>query len=305
MELKRLEYFLAVAEELHFARAAKKLFIAQPPLSRQIQQLEKELGVKLFERTKRSVKLTAAGEYFKREISILFEHLLVVKKQLQLINQGTLGQLKIGYVGAVMHSFLPIVLRKLKIQYPHINTVLSELTNDAQIIALKNGQLDIGFIRSPIEADHLITKALFRETFSIIISLDHPLAVHDHIAINNLATDPFICFSRECAPVMVDKIIGVCNNAGFSPNKIHESSQINTILRLVESNLGYSIVPSSVRAGYSLNIKYYELTDIPDRAEISLIYNPVLITPLTHNVINLFTEYFSSNNPDCSLYTKD
>lgn len=298
MELKQLQYFLAVAQELHFNKAAEKLCMAQPPLSRQIQQLEKEVGAKLFERTKRSVKLTTAGEYLKKEAGRLFEHINVISRQISLIDQGVYGQLRIGYVGAVMHSLLPQVLKELRSQYPDISTLLSELGNESQIAALKNGQLDIGFIRTPMEADQIMAIPICQETFSIILSSDHPLGRQKHIELQSLAAEPFIGFSRDCAPGMVDRIIGICNNAGFSPNKLHETSQINTILRLVESNLGYSIVPSSVCLGYNLKIKYYELTDIPDRAEISLIYNPASITPLTQNAINLVTDYYSSVNEE-------
>lgn len=292
MELKQLQYFLAVAEELHFNKAAEKLCIAQPPLSRQIQQLEKEVGAKLFERNKRNVRLTAAGEYLKKEAGQLFEHINIINKQICLIDQGIRGQLRIGYVGAVMYSLLPRVLKKLRTQYPDISTVLSEMGNETQIAALKSGQIDIGFVRTPMELEHIMVRPICRETFSIIISSDHPLGAQDHIELSDLAAEPFICFSRDCAPGMVDRIIGICNRAGFSPNKIHESSQINTILRLVESNLGYSIVPSSVCFGYNLKIKYFELTGIPDRAEISLIYNPAFITPLVQNAIQLVAEYF-------------
>lgn len=293
MELKQLQYFLAVAEELHFNKAAEKLHIAQPPLSRQIQQLEREVGAKLFERNKRNVKLTAAGEYLKKETIQLFNQIAFAKTQLRLIAQGSLGQLRIGYVGAVMHSLLPQVLKELRLQYPDISTILSEMGNEAQIAAIKNGQLDIGFVRTPIEVDDIIIMPIYQETFSVIISADHPLGASAYIELPDLAAEPFICFSRECAPGMVDRIIGICNQAGFSPCKIHETSQINTILRLVENNLGYSIVPSSVCLGYNLRIKYHELTDIPDRSEISLIYNPALLAPLTQNAIQLITEYFA------------
>ncbi|MDR3590883.1 MAG: LysR family transcriptional regulator [Negativicutes bacterium] len=297
MELKQLQYFLAVADELHFTKAAEKLRIAQPPLSRQIQQLEREVGTMLFQRNNRKVELTAAGEYLKQEARQLFGRINSIKQQIGLIHQGVRGRLRIGYVGAVMHSLLPEVLKELRSQYPDVSTLLSELGNEAQITALKNGQLDIGFIRTPLQVDTVVAVPICRETFSVIVSSDHRLGNQVSIQLSDLAAEPFICFSRDCAPGMVDQIVGICNQAGFSPNKIHESSQINTILRLVESNLGYSIVPSSVCHGYNLNIRYYELTDIPERAEIELIYNPAAITPLTRNVIRLVAGYFSGDQP--------
>jgi DNA-binding transcriptional LysR family regulator len=294
MNLKQLQYFLAVAEELHFNKAAEKLRVSQPPLSRQIQQLEHDVGVKLFERTKRSVKLTAAGEYLQTEATQLIKHIDSIKNQLSLIDQGTLGRLRIGYVGAVMHSLLPYVLKELKSHYPGIGTILHEMDSETQLEALNKGKLDIGFIRTPMEVDQIESVPIIQETFSVIISSDHSLGKRDHIDLLELASEPFIGFPRECAPGMVDTINSICIHAGFSPNKIHESSQINTIIRLVESNLGYSIIPSGVCSVYHLKIKTFELANISERAEIALIYNPKSASPLLRNVIALFANYASS-----------
>ncbi|GBG55614.1 LysR family transcriptional regulator [Sporomusaceae bacterium FL31] len=291
MELKHLQYFLTLAEELHFARAATKLFIAQPPLSRQIQQLEKELGIKLFDRNNRSVKLTAAGEYLKQETAQLFEHLTVVKNHLALINQGILGQARIGYVGAVMYSFLPKMLGDFKLHYPKVNTILSEMGNDAQVAAIKGGQLDIGFTRGPISDESIKMLQLMSEPFVIVISASHSYANKATLSLQDLSEDPFISFSRDCAPSMVDNIIKVCNNAGFSPKRVHECSQINTIMRLVENNLGYSIIPASVQKGYSLNLRYYELGSIPEKAELIMIYSTTNNTPLMQNIINFVIDF--------------
>lgn len=289
MDLKKLRYFLVLAEELHFARAAERLFIAQPPLSRQIQQLEKELGVSLFARTKRTVKLTPAGEFLRREAALLFEQIAAVEGRVKLVGQGTLGQVKIGYVGAVMHSLLPSLLTELGREYPQISTTLEEMPNQAQVEALRTGRIDLGFVRSPVADDRLVALPVLSETFSLVLSAAHPLAAKSDLALRDLAGEPFICFSRECGPAMVDTIFAICRAAGFAPRKAHETSQINTILRLVESNLGYSVVPSGVREGYRLNLRYVELDDIPERAEVALLYNPALVTAAARNIVELFS----------------
>ncbi len=290
MDLKKLRYFLVLADELHFARAAARLFIAQPPLSRQIRQLEKELGVELLVRTKRTVKLTAAGEYLRREAAALFAQVAALEGQVKLVGQGTLGQVKIGYVGAVMHTLLPSWLTELGRAYPHIGTVLEELPNQAQVDALRAGRLDLGFVRSPVAGDSLAAVPVLTETFSLVLAAAHPLAAKPDLALADLAGEPFICFSRDCAPAMVDAIFALCRAAGFAPRKAHETSQINTILRLVESGLGWSVVPSGVADGYRLNLRYVELAGSPERAEVSLLYNPALLSPAVRNIVALFTQ---------------
>lgn len=296
MDLKKLRYFLVLAEELHFARAAERLFIAQPPLSLQIQQLEKELGVSLFHRTKRTVRLTPAGEYLRREAAGLLAQLEAMAGQVRLVAQGTLGHVRIGYVGAVMHTLLPSWLTELSRQYPHIRTTLEELPNQAQVDALKAGRLDLGFVRSPVAYDALASLPVLEETFSLVVSAAHPLAARAGLSLRDLAAEPFIAFSRECAPAMVDTILAVCSAAGFAPRIAHETSQINTILRLVESGLGWSVVPSGVRDAYRLNLRYVELTDTPARAEVSLLYNPALANPATANIVALFARLAEGDN---------
>ncbi|MDT8901558.1 LysR family transcriptional regulator [Anaeroselena agilis] len=288
MDLKKLRYFLVLAEELHFARAAERLFIAQPPLSRQIRRLEEELGAELFARTKRTVKLTPAGEFLRRETALLFEQIAALEERVKLVGQGTLGQVRIGYVGAVMHSLLPSLLTELGREYPQISTMLEEMPNQAQVEALRAGRIDLGLVRSPVADERLVSFPVLSETFSLVISADHPLAAKSELALRDLADEPFICFSRECAPAMVDTIFAICRAAGFAPRKAHETSQINTILRLVESKLGYSVVPSGVREGYRLNLRYVELDGIPERAEVALLYNPALASAATGNIVELF-----------------
>jgi len=208
------------------------------------------------------------------------------------LKEGITGQVQIGYVGTVMHSLLPGILKVMKKKYPDINTVFQELTNIKQVTALRSGDIDIGFIRTPLSARDITVKPVYTETFSLILSLSHPLSKLNEISMKELEGEPFISFSRECAPGMVDNIIGMCNKEGFSPHIVHESSQINSVVRLVESNLGYSIVPTSVKAGYNLKVKFYELSDFPERAEMSLAYNPRNLTPATEKVIDLILGSF-------------
>jgi DNA-binding transcriptional LysR family regulator len=272
VELRHLKYFLALADELHFGKAAEKLFIAQPPLSRQIMELEAGLGVKLFNRNKRNVELTPAGQYLMKEAKNVLYQVDNIKEQIKSIGAGLNGQLKIGYVGAAMHSVLPEILSRVNKNYPEIKTTLYELSNEEQKNAVLSGQIDVGFVRVPILHDRLISEKIFEETFSIVISMNHPLAVRKRIKLIDLAEEQFISFSSVCGRGMTDSIMSICHKAGFTPKISHETSQINTIIRLVESGIGYSIVPTSTKDSYKLNIKFIELKKFPERALMFLLY---------------------------------
>ncbi|MBN1858315.1 LysR family transcriptional regulator [Candidatus Bipolaricaulota bacterium] len=289
MDLKRLHYFLAVAEELHFGRAAERLQIKQPPLSRQIQNLEQELAVKLFDRTHRRVALTPSGLYLKAAASKLLAQADLIQHTVGLMQEGTAGFVRIGYVGSAMHAVVPALLRELHQRYPSIYPELFELDSDAQIRALHSGEIDIGFARTPIHAERLVMYPVLDETFSLVVPLGHRVAAASTLDLAALANEPFIGFSRSCAPGMADQILQICSDAGFSPRIVHSTSQLNTLLRLVESGLGYSIVPSSVRAGYDLNLAYIDLVDVPQRAQLAAIYDPQLVSGAVRTLLHLIS----------------
>lgn len=283
MNFQRLKYFMAVAENLHFSKAAEKLFMAQPPLTRQIKQLEKDLGVQLFKRDKRNVSLTAQGKLLYEESTKIFSQINGITESLKQLESGLIGQITIGYVGAAMHCILPELLVKLKSSYPGIHTVLQELNNEKQVKSLKSGIIDIGFLRTPVKEKGLEVKSVFQEPFSLVVPASFP----DTTQLKDLAGEPFISFSKDCGPGLIESIYKVCNKAGFTPKVVHETSQINSIVRLVESGLGYSIVPKSVENGYNLNISFLPIINSNEIAELSLVYNKNQINPMAKNFIEL------------------
>ena len=296
MELRHIKYFLTLADELHFRRAAEKLFIAQPPLTRQIKNLEEELGVQLFKRTKRKVQLTVYGKYLRTEAGRIFQQIESIKNHIQLLGEGCAGQIKIGYVGSAMHAILPKILTEIYQKLPQIHTSMIEIKTLDQIVKLKDGSLDIAFIRAPVTLEDLTIQPIFSETLSLVLPAGHPLTGSHHIQLSDLAKEPFIGFCRECAPGLFDSIIGLCNRAGFSPQIIHDSSQINSVIRLVESGMGYSIVPTSVKHGYNVHVWFYELKDYPERAELALVYHPGHLTPASKRVVDLVQNLFELNH---------
>jgi DNA-binding transcriptional LysR family regulator len=287
MELRHLRYFLAVAEELHFGRAAERLGIEQPPLSRQVRNLENELGARLFDRTRRRVSLTAQGRFLKGEAARLLEQADLVRNNVRRVGEGASGTVRFGYVGAAMYSLLPSVLRLLRREHPGIEPQLVELGNDAQVAALRTGELDLGFVRSPLEASGLAMVPAFREPYALVLARGDALAQRARVRLGDIAEEPFISFARDCAPGMVDEIHAICRRAGFTPRLAHSTSQIHSILRLVESGLGYSIVPASVGAQQEFGVRFIDLLDIPERTGLSVLSNPVLQSPHVVRVLEV------------------
>ena len=249
MELRHLRYFVAVAEELHFGRAAKRLCITQQPLSRQIQDLEHELGVELFYRTKRTVRLTEVGEVFLAETRKTLqqaEHAVYLAKQAQ---EGKIGRLTIGFTGSALNIVLPAAVRQFKQLYPQVDLTLKRLQTIEQVEALNNKQIDLGLLHPPIDDDTLIIETIYREQLVVALPDNHPLAKDTSVPISlkHLANEPFILFPRHFGSILYDQIINLCQQAGFSPNIIQEAIPQQTILGLVAAGIGISLIHSSVR----------------------------------------------------------
>tara|TARA_R110002096_G_C14659146_1_gene727398 strand:+ start:3988 stop:4875 length:888 start_codon:yes stop_codon:yes gene_type:complete len=285
IEFRHLRYFQTVAQELHFRKAAEKLFITQPALSRQIKQLEEYVGAELFKRDKRNVSLTKAGEYLLKESQFLFDHLGYIKDNIQHIAQGDEGEIRIGFVGSAMQSVIPTLLKKINKESPGIHFVLTELTNQDQVDKIRNDQLDLGFIRTMRLPEGLIKKDVFEETFCLVLPKSHPISQNNFKNISDLKEEDFILFSSQYSHGYYDKIMSIFEDQGFSPKVAHESVHANTIFRLVENELGIGIVPSSLKQGFDLNIKFIDLKDIPQRTTLSAIWKKESRNPILKSVV--------------------
>lgn len=285
IEFRHLKYFQTVANELHFRKAAEKLFITQPALSRQIQQLEEYVGAKLFKRDKRNVSLTKAGEYLLKESQFLFDHLGYIKDNIRHIAQGDEGEIRIGFVGSAMQSVIPSLLKKINKESPGIHFVLTELTNQDQVDKIRNDQLDLGFIRTMRLPEGLIKIDVFEETFCLVLPKSHPVSSKSFKSISDLKEESFILFSSQYSHGYYDKIMSIFEDQGFTPKVAHESVHANTIFRLVENELGIGIVPSSLKQGFDLNIKFIDLKDIPQRTTLSAIWKEESRNPILKSVV--------------------
>jgi DNA-binding transcriptional LysR family regulator len=274
MELRQLRYFLMLANELHFKRAADKLFIVQPALTKQIQDLEAELGVILFDRNKRNVKLSVAGEFFRNEISSVFEHLEKTKNEIKQVEQGQKGEIKIGYVGSCIHTFLPNLLADLNKKYPEIHTYLSEMTSASQLLAVQKGELDIAFLRNPPLNKRFEQRIVFQENFSLVLPQNHWLDEINFQSLAQVSNEKFILPTKFDGEIYHNLQWSICEDAGFSPQISHETVHGYTTLKLVENNLGISLIPISFKQVTNAAIKFIELRDIPQKAEITALWNP-------------------------------
>lgn len=288
MELRHLIYFQAVAEELNYRKAAERLFISQPGLSRQIKQLEEMLSVQLFERDKKHVELTTAGAFLKGEVDFVINHLESTKSQLKLIESGKVGELRIGFLGSASNQVLPELLNRINVELPLITSSLEELSNSVQVEMIQKDKLDLGFVRLATVPEDLDLKPILRDTFSIVVPEDHPIGKVDFRSVSQFQGESFILFSSDYSNYYYEQIMSICRDSGFSPQIRHKSVHALTIFRLVENGLGVAIVPTSLKDGYDLKVRFMEIPGIPQFTELSVIWKRANRNPALKNVLPLF-----------------
>lgn len=287
LELRHIRYFLAVAEELHFRKAAERLYISQPGLSRQIKLMEEELGMLLFERHNRKVTLTQAGTYLKDEYQSVMKSLAKINNHAQLLHAGLEGALKIGYIGSAMHKIIPSFLLAIKKKYPNISVNLQEMDNQIQTTQILNQDLDIGFVRMDRVPRGVEIRPVYEETFSLVLPKRHPINKSNFKDLSQLRDEPFIMFDSSYSPSYYEKVMQIFDEAGFTPIISHKSVKANTIYRLIENNLGAAIVPTSLQEGYDLDIQFIELTTINHRTTLQLVWSDQNTNPVLNLVLGL------------------
>jgi len=246
IELRHLRYFLAVAETLHFSKAAERLGMAQPPLSHQIKRLEEIIGHRLFDRTTRGVKLTLAGQLLADRARSTLEKIQDDLEQVRRLGRGEEGTLTVGFSGSVMFTDLPIAIESYRRKYPKVELRLRELSTNAQISALLEGTLDLAFMRDgdPTEGIHMTT--MLAEPYVAVLPQAHALARKRSLRVADLRHQPFILFARRMGPLAFDRTIACCERSGFRPNIVQDAPQWPTLVRLVAAGLGVSLAPACV-----------------------------------------------------------
>ncbi|WP_429845117.1 LysR substrate-binding domain-containing protein [Brevibacillus sp. FIR094] len=289
MELRHIRYFVALAEELSFSRAAVRLHIAQPPLSRQIQQLEDEIGVRLFYRTNRHVELTSAGKAFLEKAYQLLDLVEDACDSARMAARAEQGKLLIGFTGTA-HHLLPIV-RAYRKKYPLVSLSMQLMGTTAQVNALLEKKIDVGFLTPPVNSEQLIVKPYFRPVIGAILPKEHPLAQDTqplHIA--DLAYESFIITPRIIGPGFYDTVTKICQQAGFSPNITVETHDLQTVIQLVSTGMGVSLGP--LMPFHEKSVVFRELSDVAIRLDAGIAYRKDEKSEVLHAFLDLFFRYF-------------
>jgi DNA-binding transcriptional LysR family regulator len=247
VELRHLRYFLAVAEERHFGRAAERLHIAQPPLSQQIRRFEAELGEPLFYRTTRSVELAPAGEALLERAPAILASVDAAIEDARRAARGEYGRLAIGFTGSSTYAMLPALAAAMRDELPGVVLELrGELLTPAQVARLLDGTLDLGLLRPPVHERELDTEVLHSEPLLAVLPDSHPLADAEAVPLERLEGEPFVTYPSHFRSVVHDAVEDACEAHGFQPVAAHEVAETATLVSFVAAGLGVSLVPASV-----------------------------------------------------------
>jgi len=272
MKLHQLRYFVTVAEELHFGRAASRLRMAQPPLSRQIRELEEELSTQLFNRARRRVELTDAGRTLLEEARVALAQVDRAAEAARRAGQGEIGQLFLGVVPTVDTQVFTRILRAFAARYPKVQIVIRSLSTATQIQGLRTGSLQAGFLRLPVRDDALTIRLVSREPLLAALPASHPLARSGRLSIPIPADEPHVIFPRQVAPGYYDMIVSLYRQAGLHLRIAQEAEHVQTILGLVAGGFGVSVLPGTVRNLRPRGVVFRELAGRLPRAETAVAY---------------------------------
>lgn len=262
MDLRQLRYFVMVANERNFTRAAEKLNIAQPPLSRQIQQLEAELGTVLIERGSRPLRLTSTGHLFYEHANQVLNRVAEVQRMMASATKAEKRRYTIGFVASTIYARLPALVRRFRQLAPDVELSLVELGSLEQISALKDGKIDVGFGRIRFDDDQVVRAILREEKLVVAVPATHRFAGSEKpIALCDIATQPIILYPRAPRPSYADQVLSLFRDQGLSPLVAHEARELQIAIGMVAAEEGICIVPESVRQSRTEDVRYLEIAE--------------------------------------------
>jgi DNA-binding transcriptional LysR family regulator len=272
MELRHLRYFLALAEELSFTRAAERVGIAQPPFSQQIRALEQEMGVRLVDRTPRRVVLTEAGTVFAERVRFILSRIGEAVVVTQQIGRGLSGHICVGFTeSGCFHPAVTRTLLEFRQAYPALHVTLQENKSTNLVAMIREGTVDAAFIRPPFEADEVVAYTpLLHEKMVVAVPRGHRLATRKTTTLAGLFEEVFVFYHRNVRPGLTDAVIAACERSGFRPRLSQEAPQLTSTLNLVAAGLGISIVPESLKHLRTNDIVYLRLTGDAPQAALGL-----------------------------------
>lgn len=273
MKLHFLRYFVVLAEELHFGRAAQRLSMTQPPLSTAIRSLEEELGVQLFVRDSKHVELTRAGQAFLGEAQHILDRVQRASSVAALAARGVSGRLEVGVTGSLVYREIPRIVHAFNRAMPEVDVVLREMSTADQLDELARGRLDLGFLNAGTVAGTLQALALAEDEFVLCLPDQHPLAHRRKAALRDLAHEQFVMFSRDVAPANHDHVIAIFARAGIHPRTVHAARQWLTVIAMVAHGLGVSIVPRSLARSRLHGVRFVRIAGEAVGSPASLVWN--------------------------------
>ncbi|MEL7509584.1 MAG: LysR substrate-binding domain-containing protein [Cyanobacteria bacterium J06633_23] len=289
--IRQLRYFLVVAEELNFTRAAERLQIAQPPLSRQIQNLEQTLGFTLLERTNRRVALTVAGEVFLTECRQILNQIERSIRAAQRVAHGEAGQLVMGFEGSARNDLMLEIIRQLRTQLPDVELIMQEMPSGKQMEALRQGQLDVGLIEPIAARDDLKVVSLLSEPLVVALGDNHSLAREEHIALSQLADEPWVTGRSGYGCGLLLRILDACRQAGFTPKVQQETNDLQMTLGFIASGLGVTLLPESSRLAQT-GVVYRPVT--PPAPEVQLAIAWQRQSPIIESFLQVVETYLGA-----------
>lgn len=295
MQIHQVKYFIAVAEHLHFGKAAKHLNITQPPLSQQIKKLEDNLQVKLFNRTKRKVELTGAGKIFLKEAYKIIEQIEVSTDKIKQHSNGEIGELILGYSSYSIFDVLPMILTEFYKLFPNVDVKLKHLSTSKQLEAFKDSEIQVGLLCPPIEQTNLNIEFIYKQPFVCALPLNHPLSKPsegDSLDVKELSNCQFIMTPRSIGPGYYDSIIKICFDANFSPHVIQEVNELHELISLVSTGLGVSIVPESLIQFKKRDVVFKKLNNDQFKVDTALVYKRDETSTVVYNFIKLAKTIF-------------
>ena len=291
MELRQVQAFLAVAEEMHVGRAAERLAVNQPTLSRQIAALERVVGVPLFDRSRRRLALTPAGAEFLTGAGDLVRRADTLVDGARRAQRGELGVLRVGFVQSATFQALPRLLTGFRRVCPDVEVVVTAMTTLRQKAALRDGTLDAGLLRPTFDEPGIATRTVSEDPLVAALPAGHPLAARPRLTLADLAGEEFVFYEREAGPAVYDRIVGYCLSAGFTPRIAQDALDVQTIVALVAAGLGVSLLISPTPHSDEQAVVFRSLTDDLPPWEMALAWSPENHSPVLAQLLGSIRNY--------------
>jgi DNA-binding transcriptional LysR family regulator len=295
MEFRHLRYFMALADERNFGRAAKRLHISQPPLTRQIRQLEDEFGARLFERTSKGVDLTEAGRLFREEAARILALAQQAAQRTRKAGRGQLGHLDVGIFGSAVLNVIPRLILEFRRRYPEVEVHLHTMTRPEQVVALQEGRLTVGFVRVFPDAPEMAVETVLKERLMVAINRDNELSRQREIAVRAFADQSLILFPSSPRPSLGDHVVALCHGEGFQPRVAQEVEDVVTSIALVSCGFGICVVPECATRLRLPHVVYRPLKGSAQLVELGCAYRPDDRSPILKSFLDVVRQFRSAN----------